>query len=283
MFLTSLRYGIAPTSALSFATYGMMVAGIFGSYEKGYSYGELGIKLFEKMQTREVEATILVSFNLYLRPWKEPVRATLPSLVRAYQSGVDAGNLEFAVHGAMAYCYCAFLAGVELPQVKRDMEKYGEAIENLDHRGNTYIHSLYHQVVSNLVHEDPDASPWRLKGEFYDDDEMLVQHRQNSDAAGLFLTYYQKAMLAFLFEQYDLAKEWSDNAKNAFTAGIGTYNSTVFYFYRALTLLAQINTCSRRDRRRYIKEVHKIQKNFRKWGSPVPRIKSSVYSSSMRN
>lgn len=263
--LNSLKHGIAPTSALAFTNYGIMIAGIFGAYEKGYSYGELGIKLYEKMQTREVEATILVSFNLYLRPWKEPIRGTLPSLIRAYQSGVDSGNVEFAVHGAMGYCYRSFLAGVEIPTVLKDFEKYHDAIKTLDHKGNTYILDLYRQAVFNYSADDQSIVPWRLKGDFYDDDEMCVVHRQNGDAPGLFLTYFMKMMLAYTFEQYELAHEWSNYSKQEFKAGIGTYNGTVFFFYRALTLISRLSKLPSREAKSALKEIRKIYKKFKVW------------------
>ena len=262
--LMTLKHGTSPTSALAFSSYGIMVSGIFGAYDKGYRYGELGIKLYKKLKAKEVEAAILVTFNLYIRPWKDPIRSTLAPLIDAYHSGLETGNIEFAVHGAMGYCYRSFLAGVELPTVSRDMRSYQQGIHSLGHQGNTYILDLYQQVVSNLEDETT-LEPWRIKGDFYDDDDMLVTHRQNKDAAGLFLTYYLKVFVAYLFDQNELALEWGRMAQKEFKAGIGTYNGTVFYFYRALSLLRAIDTDSGNETKAHIKEVKALLKKFKKW------------------
>ncbi|SMF49503.1 diguanylate cyclase (GGDEF) domain-containing protein [Pseudobacteriovorax antillogorgiicola] len=263
--LTTMKHGVAPTSALAFTSYGIMISGIFHAYDTGYRYGELGIQLYQRLKAKEVEATILVTFNLYIRPWKDPVRSTLPSLLEAYQSGLDSGNIEFAVHGAMGYCYRSFLAGVELRSVQKDMKNYRQAIRSLAHHGNTYILDLYHQAVENLVSEDEAIEPWRIKGDYYDDDEMLVTHRQNKDAAGLFLTYFMKVKMAYIYEQNELALEWGEAAKKEFKAGIGTYNGTVFYFYRALSLLKAVQAGAGIERKRFLREAKSITKKFKKW------------------
>lgn len=265
--LLTLNHGSSATSALVFTSYGIMLASIFGAYDKGYAFGQLGLRLLDKMGQSESKAAIIVPFSLYIRPWKDPIRDTLSSLIDAHQSGFQSGNIEYSVHAAMGYCYRSFQAGVDLNTVEQDMIRFSEALAPLNYEGSSYIMDLYRQVVTNLLSwkEEKNREPWRIKGSFYDDDEYLVLHRKNGDAAGVFLTYSLKMSLAYMFDQNKLAIEWGRTAKREFKAGFGTYNATVFYFYYALSLLKHIRENPSSKHRSISREIKRIMKDFKKW------------------
>ncbi|MFW7380700.1 MAG: diguanylate cyclase [Oligoflexus sp.] len=260
---TSLKYGNTSTSALVYTTYGIMLAGVLGRYEEGYKFGELGKKLYEKLQAKDVEAATLVSFNLYVRPWRDPLRSTLKDLQKAYQSGLESGDHEFAAHAAMGYCYRSFLAGVELHFLSQEIHDYQTALEKLEYRGNQYILGLYRQVVENLQKEPP-SQPSVLAGPYYEEKSMINRHKEHKDAPGLFLTYFAKLQLSYYFAQYKEALQYALKGKQAFKAGMGTYNATVFYFFEGLTYLALD------EWRNYRSEIKKIIKSFHVWAKNAP-------------
>ena len=179
---------------------------------------------------------------------------------RSLSSGLDSGNIEFAIHDGMGYCYRSFLAGVDLKTVQKDMIKYKHGIASLNHHGNTYILDLYRQVVENLLSEDADLEPGVSK--------WALWRRRDVGGASARTRFCR---FPLIFEIIYGLHVWagrasagvSQTAQKEFKAGIGTYNGTVFYFYRSLILMRAIRKRQTKESKRWF--MVKNLKRFKKW------------------
>ncbi|MCX6129731.1 MAG: diguanylate cyclase [Proteobacteria bacterium] len=266
---TSLRYGNSSTSALAYTSYGMLMAAMLGRVHTGYKFGELGIKLYEKLHAKDIEAATLVCFNLFIRPWKDHVRTTLKPLLLAHQSGLDAGDFEFAAHGAVGFCNRSFFVGNELRPLAEEIAKFVSIVEQLGNGTDEDQLHLFHQTVLNLM-DSKGRLPFVLSGEAFNEERMLPLFEKNGDGAGIFNTYFMKCILAFTFDSYEEAVRSARLAEPHFKVVMGTLSGAVFYFYYCLSLMRRWNLLPEKERAEAAKLIKKTLRRYKKWGLMAP-------------
>ena len=264
----SRRYGNAPVSSYIYSCYGMIVTGVLGRIEEGIRWGNLGYRVYDQLNARRFEAPLLVSYNIFLRHWKEPVRQTLRPLQRAWHAGLETGDQEFACHAAMAYCYHSFFSGREIEPLTGEIDHYQEAISGLNQKGGIYILGLFRQVMENLL--EPGAEPWNLQGPWYNEIEMLQRHLDAGDETGIFATHFVKMYLCYMFGRFAQAADYAALAEPHMESVLGTIYVPLFCTWQSLALLAGYQGCSRRRQRRILQKVKRNQKKLKEWASACP-------------
>ncbi|MBC7531708.1 MAG: diguanylate cyclase [Oligoflexus sp.] len=264
----SLKHGNSATSALAYTTYGMIMAAMVGDVKEGYRLGDLGIKLYDKFQAKDIEAATLVCFNMFIRPWKDHVRSTMTPLLNAHQAGLDAGDFEFAAHAAAGYCNRSFFTGSELKGLSSEMMKFTLVIEQLGQRNDEEQINLLHQMIINFT--EVKVSPSTLRGDTFDEDRMLVVYERNQDSAGLFVTHFYKLMLAYHFDSFVDAVKFARLAEPHFKAAMGTLSGAVFFYYYALAEMQLWDRASSSERSRIKKTVKMVLGKYEKWIKTAP-------------
>ncbi|MBC7659381.1 MAG: diguanylate cyclase [Chitinophagaceae bacterium] len=271
----SLKHGNTATSALAYTTYGMIMAAMVGDVKEGYRLGELGIKLYERHQAKDIEAATLVCFNMFIRPWKDHIRSTLTPLLQAHQAGLDSGDFEFAAHAAIGYCNRSFFTGSELKSLSQDLLKFSLVIEQLAQRNDEEQIKLLHQMVINFT--EYRSVPSLLRGDTFDEDRMLPIYERTHDSAGSFTTYFYKVMLAYHFGSYGEAVLFGRAAEPHFKSVMGTLSGAVFYYYYALALMSSWNDAKSSERALIKGTVKTVLKKFIKWAKQAPMNFSHKY------
>lgn len=264
----SLKHGNTSTSALAYTTYGMIMAAMLGDVKEGYRFGELGIRLYEKLGAKDIEAATLVCFNMFIRPWKDHVRQTLSPLLQAHQAGLDSGDFEFASHAALGYCNRSFFVGNELKPLADDMMRFTLVVEQLAHRGDEQQIRLLNQVVINLM--EPRPMPFLLRGDTFDEERMLPVYERNRDSGGLFNTYFLKAYLAYQYDLHEEAVRFAREAEPHFKVVMGTLSGAVFYFIYGLALVRHFEKADRAERSRCARMIKTILARLKRWTRMAP-------------
>ena len=201
----SIKYGNAPTSAFAYAAYGLVLCGAVGDIDSGYRFGNLALSLPEKSSAREFKVRASQVVSDFIGHWKEHVRVSLPSLLEGYQIGLETGDLEYAAYFLMTYSYFSYHTGKELAPLEREMAKYCNATSQLKQEVSLYRQAVHRQVVLNLMGQT--ENPCSLVGECYDEEQMLPLHQQANDNTTIFLLYFNKLILCYLFQDYPQAAE----------------------------------------------------------------------------
>jgi predicted ATPase/signal transduction histidine kinase len=265
----SLNYGNAPGSAFGFADYGMVLCAIDGNFTGGYQFAQLASELLPRLQAKEFVPKTLLLINIYLRHWREHLRATLAPLVEAYQTGLETGDLEYATFAIAFHAYYSYLVGRELPQIESEMAEYGKAIAQCKQAVPLYVNQIYRQVVLNLMGRSED--PCRLVGDSYNEDERLPQYQAEGDRYALFQICLNKLILSYLFQDYAQAVEQATRCERLLAAGAtGLLVVPVFYFYNALAKLAHFPNAPQAEQRRILKQVSQSQKQMKTWADRAP-------------
>ena len=269
----SVKYGRSPGSAFIYATYGMILCGMTEDIESGYRFGRLALNLLEKSKTEELKARTFHMVYGFIFHWKEHIRKYSKLLAEGFKSGLETGDFEYAGFCAFFYCYHSFISGVKLDRVEQDMARYSDAIGQLKYETSFYMHEIFRQAVSDLrrdfnpsVGENPPLSD----GEIYNEKHLLPTHLKINDRTTLFILYFVKLFLNYLFGDYKRAVENAARAKKYLDGVTGMLVVSCFFFYDSLASLALFNDLPTAEQKNILKKVAANQKKMEKWAHCAP-------------
>ncbi|MEG3991630.1 GAF domain-containing protein, partial [Microcoleus sp. S28C3] len=189
-----------------------------------------------KINAQEIKAKTVATVNTFIRPWKENLRKTLESLLSAYSSGLETGDLQYAAYGLAVYSYSAYFSGKELTGLEREIATYRNAVYKIQQKTALNYIEIYWQATLNLLGKSENTC--LLKGEACDEQLRLPLHQQANDRSGSAYIYWNKFLLNYWFENYSEAIENTALAEKYLDTVIGLPLVPVFHFYDSLIQLA---------------------------------------------
>ncbi|MDZ8183567.1 MAG: AAA family ATPase [Nostoc sp. ChiSLP02] len=265
----SVRYGNSPQAAYGYALYGWLLCGAFGDIKSGYEFGQLAMKLLERFENSELKCKVVNIFNAFVRHWKEHARETIPAFVDALQMSLEAGDIEYAGYSSINYCHYTFLLGEHLDNVNACQKPYIDLMRKLKQEYAIHSISTVRQTEANLLGES--ANPCRLIGDSFNEQEMLPVFEAANVMTSLFMTYFYKAMLLYLFKEYDQSVEKAELAQR-YTANIlGFITLAAHNFYYSLALLASYpKQQNAKAKNQLLQKVEINQQKMRNWAEQAP-------------
>lgn len=168
-----LRYGLAHTSPVTLAWFGLLNASL-GDREQALRYGRLALALMQAMPDKEVvEAQVLSLVYHFVFTWEKPVVDCVEPFSRSLQIGKQSGNLEWAYNGAVGYLGMLFHSGRPLRETRKVAR---EVCQEMSEFGLHTIFRLcvpYWQLCDNLMGNGINAA--KLTGDVMDEDQILQE------------------------------------------------------------------------------------------------------------
>ncbi|MBD2595677.1 AAA family ATPase [Nostoc spongiaeforme FACHB-130] len=232
----SLKQGHTSLTAFAYVFYGILLCGFEKDLDKGYYSGLLALEVLDRFSARELECKVKNLFNVFIRPWKEPLIDTLEALEKASQVGFEMGDIEYASYATAHGCTYRFFAGKTLTDLQQKQRIALEVLQPIkqDHSlGNAQI---WQQLVSNLLGDVTELR--QLSGEYFDETELLSVYCAGNDRSLPFTAYLAKSILSYLFADYSSAATSALMAANYADAAIGV-TVAIHNFYYSLSLLSQ--------------------------------------------
>ncbi len=258
----SVKYGNTALSPVVYAGYGIILCGVLGDIKSGYQFGQLALDLLTKLDAREVQAKTLFLVNDLIKPWQDHLQETLSPLKLAYAKALETGELEFKVRAANSYAYHAYFCGKKLGELEPEIANYCDEARELKQITTHNFLSIWQQTVLNL--QGKAAKVCSLQGEAYDEETMLPLHHQANDHTALFLVYFNKLVLCYLFGEYAQALTYTTLTAKYLDGGLATITVVIFHFYDSLTKLAAT------PNQQFLPQVQANQKKLRKWADYAP-------------
>ncbi|MBD2158896.1 AAA family ATPase [Leptolyngbya sp. FACHB-16] len=263
----SIQYGNTFISPYIYAKFGgLVLCGMADDIESGYQFGQLAYRLLSQPHTYTLKARTLFIINFFIAHWKEHVRKIAEPLLEVYQSGLETGDLEFAVYGAYAYCLQGFIVGKELVELEKEMGVYAEAIRRQVQQKTALIHvQILQQTVLNLMGRS--ITPTHLIGEAYDERKQ-PQHELNR--ISIFLGSLSKLILCYLFSEYAEAIKNSVRADSHLSQVRVTPSIPVYHYYDSLARLTAYYESSAKEQKNILKRVTINQQKMKQWAHFAP-------------
>ncbi|MEG4838293.1 AAA family ATPase [Microcoleus sp. B9-D4] len=263
-----IQYGNASVSPFVYANFGLILCGTIGDIESGYQFGQLALGLLSQSNTHSLRARTLFIVNEFINLWKKHIRELLKPLLEGYQSGIETGDLEFASYCAHNYCVDAFVAGKELAEVEREMATYIEAICQIKQETALTGTQIWQQTVLNLMGYS--VNPCCLIGKSYNEEIGLPQQEASNNGTSIFIVYFNKLFLCYLFSKYSQAVENSIIAERYLIQITATPIEPLYYLYDSLARLATYSESSTEAQEEILKKVFVAQEKIKLWAHYAP-------------
>ncbi|MFC1975032.1 AAA family ATPase [Chloroflexota bacterium] len=263
----SVKHGNATDSCYSYVMYGLILCG-GGNIDAGYQFGQIGLQLLERFNIKELKAKIYLMTNGFLFHWKEPLKNIIPRFLEAYQSGLETGDFEYGANAAATYAITSYLAGQELAEVEKEIATYGEAIVQFRQEAMLHWLQTYWQAVLNLRGQN--ENPIHLSGDVYDEDKMQPVHLEANDNAALWNLYFNRIILAYLFQDFQRAFADLATVEPYFAQLTASYYAPPFHFYDSLVRLAVYPEVSETEQKDILEKVAANQEKMETWAGHAP-------------
>ncbi|NEQ98302.1 MAG: AAA family ATPase [Cyanothece sp. SIO2G6] len=232
-----IQYGNSALAASAYSWYGALLCGTYKEIERGYEFGKLSIQILEKWKAKQLIAKVSNMFNVFIRPWKEPLKNAIADLPNAIQGGFENGDIEYALYATVHYCNYLFYSGDFLPTVSQTQAHHLTVITKTKYGFHEGFLRINQQVVANLLGET--LEPQVLQGQVFSQDLYLPQWEQHHLFFLLLCFYTAQTRLAYLFEEYQAACLAGERGTQYQQAAQGTLYVVEQKFYYSLALLTQ--------------------------------------------
>ncbi len=268
MVILSLKYGNAPLSSFGYGAYGLIHCAVLGDMDAGYRYGQLANTLLERFHTISHKSQISLIFNSFIRHWSEQVRESLIGLLEGIQSGLETGDVNNACYCASFYSNYILLSGEPLDFVETKQSQYIQMLVNYKNEFMIYKALVGAQVVLNLQGKTP--NPCLLIGEKFNEETMLAALKESQNNLAIFIVYFSKSWLNYLFKNYAESAENAITASNYSESAMAMMYIPIHNFYYSLALLALHPTASKNEQKKHLKKVASLQKKMKHWAVNCP-------------
>jgi predicted ATPase len=167
----------------------LICCGSLKDIKTGYEFGNLAIKLLEKRQIKFLEAKVILSINIGIKHWKEPIGTSLISLKENHQTALEIGDLEYAGYSASVYTSHALFGHTSLILAEQQMAQFSQTLQNFKQDRNVKYINLSRQLALNLMGQDENPNIGLLIGQVYDEVKQLPIELASSDRNNLLHIY----------------------------------------------------------------------------------------------
>ncbi len=268
MVSLSLKYGNTPTSAYGYCIYALLLCGILGNISVGYEFAHLSLSLLSKTNTSSLQAKVLLPYNSFILHWKTHARNTLSPLQEVYKIALENGDLEYAGYALNNYSCGAYLTGQELISIEQEMAAYCEILNRLQQKTCLAYVQIWRQTILNL--KGYSQNLFSLTGEIYDEESMLLIHREMNDISALCIVYFNKLTLNYLFGNFSSALISSIEAEKYLAGWTGALVIPTFYLYDSLVRLAMYANVAFLEQNQILEKVNSNQEKMQDWSNHAP-------------
>ena len=260
-------YGNSPLAACAYIDYAAYLCGS-EEIDLGHQYKELAFRLLEQFNAKQFYAKVITISNVNVTHWRNHLIKTLKPLRKAIKNGIEIGDFEFSGYAAINYCTHTFFVGLPLAEVEKDYLQQNDLLAKLNLKFHISGNAILHQMVVNLIEESSESS--QLKGEIFDESEMIpIFHRYNSLSC-LFFTYLAKGILSYLFGDYTRSIESFKEADKFKNTIKGFIVFAIHDFYYTLACLSHYLNTPNPQKTDMLTQARSRLKRLAKWARHAP-------------
>eukprot|EP00957_Ditylum_brightwellii_P124022 9453514-Ditylum_brightwellii.AAC.1 len=139
----------------------------------------------------------------FVSHWTEPGHLTYKYFLRAYEVGMQTGNIDWAMFSLRTSNNTALMIGKPLACIEKECKSCIELMHEYKQKMTTNLLRPVWQFVLNLMGESDD--PKVLSGSVMQQEELMKNCNQNEFRALRNVTLFYRLWAAFCFEDFDLA------------------------------------------------------------------------------
>jgi len=268
MVNVALKHGNAEPTTFAYVVYGFVLAGALQQYKQGYEFGDVGLKLIEKMNCPAQIPRAYHTFSAFNNPWMKPYQTSHRYAREAFEHGVNFGDIMYAGWSAwdqMGYALTGF-DSIDL-------------VDSLYDQYESFLTWTNDKVVSNLTllaRQVGRALQGRtrklddLDGDGVDSQESLRAMEETGLKIGPCWYYTARAKLCYLFGDDAGALRWNQEVERSKDGLFATAYLAYHEFFMALVMARLYPTAGPLEQSPYFTKMRAARKNLKNWAANCP-------------
>ncbi|MGR3179759.1 MAG: ATP-binding response regulator [Candidatus Anammoxibacter sp.] len=264
----SLRYGNTDVSSFGYATYGMILGGVFGDYTSGYEFGELALRLNKRFDNVSLKNKAPFVFYSFIKHWKKHVRNDVDSLTGVYHTSLECGDLIYAGYTLVIAIMKAVIRGDYLDDVQKKSENYLDFLNRIKDKNSAFYITIVKQFalcLKGLTNEHVS-----FNDENYDETDQLKLMEDENAIVPLHWYYIFKLKALFIFKEYDDALKMAEKSSRMMEASLGQIYLAEHYLFYSLTVASLFHEKNSNEKKIYWRILNKNKKKLKKWAANCP-------------
>ena len=265
MVYLTYRSGNSPDSPFGLGLYGVALLGVLGDISGGYRFGRLSLKLLERLNARNVACKTIMTFNTFVRHWKEPARNAWEDHLKGAQVGFEPGDIEFAGYNHIFRMMNRLYSHSSLPEVREDFLDRFRELRRYGQDQVVYASSPYVHILHSLM--DPAFRGDSFNSEYFNETQHLEYCHSVHYQSGLDCYHQAKAHILYLFGDYEQSIHYSAQTTEAI---MGMPLNGAMYMMDSLACLALARDAKFMRRWKLLWRARKHRQLLRKWARHAP-------------
>jgi histidine kinase len=261
-------FGNAPLSAYAYAYYGSILCGRVNDIKSGYRFGKLALQLLPQFDDKAIYSKVVFVVALFTSQWRFHIRESIPLFQLGYESGLEAGDLDYAAWHYYNESLHSYWVGQELTGLEKKIGFNSKAISQIRQQLQFDLNEMLRQKVLNLL--DKSVENNLLIGEAYDEKLAIIKYQSLENILPLYFVYLFKLILSYLFAKYDQAVENTCILETYLYAASGQPSLPIFYLYSSLARLAIYNQVSELEKQKILEKCLANQTKIKYWATHAP-------------
>jgi predicted ATPase len=259
-----LQHGITPECAIGWMVYGTIFqGGIIGQHALGYDFGKLALGLIDKFQNNRQRAEVNFVVGYFGTSWMQPAREAEALWQKAWQAGLDSGDLFHTGCAGASLVMSQFMRGLPFDDVLAEADRIMPTLERASLREPIGVLTAVRQAIRNLRGQT--QAPDTFTDADFDESEhrkALANYGSRHFAHLFFILRLQTLYLRGLHEK---AAEFAKLSACYLKDSPGMLHSAEHHFYEALNAAVLAIKATGFKRWKLKQQVSATQKRFTKW------------------
>jgi histidine kinase len=260
--------GLSPYSANCFTIYGMCEAGL-GNIHQGVRYGELAMKLLDRIPCKEELCPVIYLCSTLLLHWKTHFCSLLPVLAKGLSSGFEVGDVVYCSLCIVTDVGIWYMLGENLASLEQFMRTSYSRLRDLGQEAMIMWIQPWLQFILNMR-----SSPtsWValtiLSGEVMDESEFIDDLKTMNHTVLLRNVLRHKSTLAYHFGYYEMAATIHQRMDLIGRVYESTVGGPAYHFYGAMIYYERYRTTRQMKYLKAARKHLKRLKQFEAVGNP---------------
>lgn len=269
MALLSLKYGNAPVSAVAYLGLGRFLGESHRDSVARYELGKLALALVEKFNCQPLLCKTHFLFGGFINHWTRHSRTDVEHLKRAYQAGMEHGDLNWACYANNVLGMRSFSLGLPLLQLEQMAQQHLDYAHQVKEQYTPHFFVVTRQVARCLMGNT--LSPRSLSDAEFDADPHIQALATHPGLVGPLNWYLvTQTFIHYLHGECDRALEFARQADTTIYAAVGLARVVEHTFYYALCLAAVYPQMSRAEQKKCGLQLQQQAKQLRHWAKDCP-------------
>jgi predicted ATPase/signal transduction histidine kinase len=271
MMEITLEHGNTLLSVFVYTWYGTILCGNFGDYQKGYTFGQLALKLNEKFGTTILNGKLYMSFGNFISHWSRPIQENLEIQTNAYQFAKSTGDFSWCHHSAAFGFWQKFDSFQTIEQLIQDQSKYIGFANETEPTVGLALEQQRHLLLALAGKTNERLS---LSTTEWSETKASQVFETTSYGYGLNTYAFAKMLVCFTYGDYAEAYKYSLEVDRTIAAINAQYQTSLQSFYQTLITLALYRETQETP---YLQLATEQQNKLQKWSAHCPENFLAMY------